>query len=160
MFARQCGLPLFTSSPPPVGRDEPPSASLHLISPSIAPKASSCIMSSPTYSRKAGTSPSLADHRDEEDEWSEDEGDDGTGSRKRQRTAARPISVSCELCKQRKVKCDRGHPTCGWCQRNNQLCEYKERKKPGLRAGYGRVSSRLVVYLDHTLMDEGTRVAS
>ncbi|KAK1728845.1 fungal-specific transcription factor [Colletotrichum acutatum] len=50
----------------------------------------------------------------------------------------RPISVSCELCKQRKVKCDRGQPSCGWCSRNGALCEYKERKKPGLRAGYGR----------------------
>jgi len=48
------------------------------------------------------------------------------------------MSVSCELCKQRKVKCDRGQPTCGWCTRNNQVCEYRERKKPGLRAGYGR----------------------
>ncbi|KAK4452576.1 fungal-specific transcription factor domain-containing protein, partial [Podospora aff. communis PSN243] len=44
----------------------------------------------------------------------------------------------CELCKQRKVKCDRGQPSCGWCTRNGALCEYKERKKPGLRAGYGR----------------------
>ncbi|KAH6613633.1 fungal-specific transcription factor domain-containing protein [Chaetomium sp. MPI-SDFR-AT-0129] len=44
----------------------------------------------------------------------------------------------CELCKQRKVKCDRGQPSCGWCSRNGALCEYKERKKPGLRAGYGR----------------------
>ncbi|KAK5659121.1 hypothetical protein OQA88_1211 [Cercophora sp. LCS_1] len=50
----------------------------------------------------------------------------------------RPISVSCELCKQRKVKCDRGQPSCGWCTRNGAHCEYKERKKPGLRAGYGR----------------------
>lgn len=33
---------------------------------------------------------------------------------------------------------DRGQPSCGWCVRNHQLCEYKERKKPGLRAGYGR----------------------
>ncbi|KAF2233866.1 hypothetical protein EV356DRAFT_447756 [Viridothelium virens] len=48
------------------------------------------------------------------------------------------MSVSCELCKQRKVKCDRGQPSCGWCVRNNQICEYRERKKPGLRAGYGR----------------------
>ena len=38
----------------------------------------------------------------------------------------------------RKVKCDRGQPNCGWCNRNGQVCEYKERKKPGLRAGYGR----------------------
>ena len=33
---------------------------------------------------------------------------------------------------------DRGRPGCGWCSRNGQLCEYKERKKPGLRAGYGK----------------------
>ncbi|KAK7990892.1 transcriptional regulatory protein [Apiospora arundinis] len=50
----------------------------------------------------------------------------------------RPLSVSCELCKQRKVKCDRGQPSCGWCKRNSVYCEYRERKKPGLRAGYGR----------------------
>ncbi|KAI1262669.1 fungal-specific transcription factor domain-containing protein [Xylariaceae sp. FL1019] len=50
----------------------------------------------------------------------------------------RPISVSCETCKQRKVKCDRGQPSCGWCRRNSVFCEYRERKKPGLRAGYGR----------------------
>ncbi|RJE27336.1 C6 transcription factor [Aspergillus sclerotialis] len=50
----------------------------------------------------------------------------------------RPQTVSCELCKQRKVKCDRNQPSCGWCTRNGQLCEYKERKKPGLRAGYGK----------------------
>ncbi|PTB45887.1 hypothetical protein M441DRAFT_327141 [Trichoderma asperellum CBS 433.97] len=50
----------------------------------------------------------------------------------------RPISVSCELCKQRKVKCDRGQPSCGWCKRHGQKCEYKERKPPGLRAGFGR----------------------
>ncbi|TAQ88971.1 hypothetical protein B7494_g2711 [Chlorociboria aeruginascens] len=48
------------------------------------------------------------------------------------------IRRRCELCKQRKVKCDRGQPSCGWCTRNSALCEYKERKKPGLRAGYGR----------------------
>lgn len=36
------------------------------------------------------------------------------------------------------MKCDRGQPSCGWCSRNGALCEYKERKKPGLRAGYGR----------------------
>jgi hypothetical protein len=37
-----------------------------------------------------------------------------------------------------KVKCDRGQPACGWCVKNKQSCEYKERKKPGLRAGYGK----------------------
>lgn len=42
------------------------------------------------------------------------------------------------------MKCDRGQPSCGWCTRNGAACEYKERKKPGLRAGYGReLESRL-----------------
>ncbi|KAG5984652.1 hypothetical protein E4U55_003873 [Claviceps digitariae] len=50
----------------------------------------------------------------------------------------RPTSVSCELCKQRKVKCDRGQPSCGWCARNGAVCEYKERRRPGLRAGFGK----------------------
>ncbi|RYP45593.1 hypothetical protein DL768_008072 [Monosporascus sp. mg162] len=36
------------------------------------------------------------------------------------------------------VKCDRGQPSCGWCKRNSVFCEYRERKKPGLRAGYGK----------------------
>ncbi|KXT03048.1 hypothetical protein AC578_671 [Pseudocercospora eumusae] len=90
------------------------------------------------------------EQKDDEEGWSGEEeeeeevgGDgDNDGSRKRKR----PMSVSCELCKQRKacntsiahVKCDRGQPSCGWCVRNAQVCEYKERKKPGLRAGYGR----------------------
>jgi hypothetical protein len=74
-----------------------------------------------------------------EDGWSEESDGqvEADGSRKRRRTT-RPLSVSCETCKQRKVKCDRGQPACGWCTKNSQRCEYKERKKPGLRAGYGR----------------------
>lgn len=33
---------------------------------------------------------------------------------------------------------DRVQPSCGWCSRNGHICEYRERKKPGLRAGYGK----------------------
>lgn len=36
------------------------------------------------------------------------------------------------------VKCDRGQPSCGWCVKNHSECIYLPRKKPGLRAGYGR----------------------
>ncbi|KAI4765314.1 hypothetical protein E4T52_00103 [Aureobasidium sp. EXF-3400] len=65
-----------------------------------------------------------------EEVWSDDEAEEEGPKRKR----PRPLSVSCELCKIRKVRCDRGKPSCGWCIRNSQICEYKERKKPGLRA--------------------------
>ena len=99
-------------------------------------------MTSPAYgnvSPKVDTSPSHAGERREYEDWSGDEDPDEDDSRrpKRQKTS-RPMSVSCELCKTRKVKCDRGQPSCGWCLRNGQICEYRERKKPGLRAGYGR----------------------
>ncbi|KAI0846961.1 putative C6 transcription factor [Daldinia vernicosa] len=71
------------------------------------------------------------------DENDQDDDHDSSGA-VRNGKRKRPISVSCETCKQRKVKCDRGQPSCGWCRRNSVFCEYRERKKPGLRAGYGR----------------------
>jgi hypothetical protein len=106
---------------------------------------------------------STIEEAQDDEVWSAHSGDDepdGDGQSKKRK---RPMSVSCETCvrlwhisfrsfarllttlqKQRKVRCDRGQPACGWCLRNNQLCEYKERKKPGLRAGYGReLESRL-----------------
>ncbi|KAJ4358103.1 uncharacterized protein N0V89_002682 [Didymosphaeria variabile] len=82
---------------------------------------------------------------DEQDGWSGegssgDEAIQASGATKRKR----PLSVSCEICKQRKVKCDRGQPSCGWCVKNHSGCIYLPRKKPGLRAGYGReLESRL-----------------
>ncbi|KAK2803600.1 hypothetical protein FQN51_003362 [Onygenales sp. PD_10] len=67
----------------------------------------------------------------------------------------RPVTVSCELCKQRKVKCDRAQPRCGWCSRNGQACEYKERKKPGLRAGYGRELEQRLDRLEDIIQSQG-----
>ncbi|KAL7802940.1 fungal-specific transcription factor domain-containing protein [Trichoderma afarasin] len=41
-----------------------------------------------------------------------------------------PISkLSCEMCRRRKVKCDRMRPACGWCTRNSRGCVYKEKRK-------------------------------
>ncbi|KAK9458168.1 fungal-specific transcription factor domain-containing protein [Dipodascopsis uninucleata] len=48
------------------------------------------------------------------------------------------LSLSCNMCKQRKVKCDRVHPSCGWCTRNSVLCVYTEKRKPGLKTGFGK----------------------
>jgi hypothetical protein len=50
------------------------------------------------------------------------------------------------------VKCDRGQPSCGWCTRNGAICEYKERKKPGLRAGYGRELEQRLDRLEEILL--------
>ncbi|WPH03263.1 Hypothetical protein R9X50_00614000 [Acrodontium crateriforme] len=107
----------------------------------------------PRFSLPAGETPS---NNEGEEPWSGDDDDDddddehldhaavGPSLKRKRLPTSRPISVSCEKCKERKVKCDRGLPSCGWCTRNGQLCEYKERKKPGLRAGYGReLESRL-----------------
>ena len=77
---------------------------------------------------------------DDHDHWSA--GDSSADEAARSQSGAskrkRPLSVSCELCKTRKVKCDRGAPSCGWCLKNHAHCVYLPRKKPGLRAGYGR----------------------
>ncbi|CAK7268536.1 hypothetical protein SEPCBS57363_003144 [Sporothrix epigloea] len=91
---------------------------------------------SPSRKQQQSASSDSGDGDDGDERSDVDDDNEGTGVRTGKRK--RLISVSCELCKQRKVKCDRGQPACGWCTRNNAACEYKERKKPGLRAGYGR----------------------
>ncbi|KAF2017748.1 hypothetical protein BU24DRAFT_449354 [Aaosphaeria arxii CBS 175.79] len=78
---------------------------------------------------------------EDHDNWSGGEASSADEANRSQSGASkrkRPLSVSCETCKQRKVKCDRGHPSCGWCLKNHSTCTYLPRKKPGLRAGYGR----------------------
>ena len=75
-------------------------------------------------------------------------------SKKRKRTEL----TSCELCKSRKVKCDRVQPTCGGCARNDRVCEYKERQKPGFRAGYGRELEAKINRLEAMLHSLGRRV--
>ncbi|KAH6652508.1 fungal-specific transcription factor domain-containing protein [Truncatella angustata] len=96
------------------------------------------------YDSDDGNAGNSGDENDPEDDHDEP---DTARSGKRKR----PISVSCELCKQRKVKCDRGQPSCGWCKRNSVPCEYRERKKPGLRAGYGRELEQRLDKLEEVL---------
>ncbi|KAI8623104.1 fungal-specific transcription factor domain-containing protein [Xylariaceae sp. FL1651] len=92
---------------------------------------------SPQHSGRADQDSDDGNHLLSGDENDNEDDHDSPGA-VRSGKRKRPISVSCETCKQRKVKCDRGQPACGWCRRNSVLCEYRERKKPGLRAGYGR----------------------
>lgn len=81
-----------------------------------------------------------------------DESSNEASSPKRRKVSASWVNVSCQLCKTRKVKCDRTLPSCGWCTRNNAVCEYKERKKPGLRAGYGRELEQRLDRLEGVLL--------
>lgn len=69
-----------------------------------------------------------------------------------------PHLISCELCKSRKVKCDRAEPTCGWCARHNRECVYRERQKPGFRAAYGRELEQKINRLETMLHHLGHRV--
>ncbi|PKS08760.1 hypothetical protein jhhlp_004813 [Lomentospora prolificans] len=55
----------------------------------------------------------------------------------RKRRRDEHATPSCELCKARKVKCDRGQPACSWCARHNRACVYLQRQKPGSRITFG-----------------------
>ena len=56
------------------------------------------------------------------------------------------------------MKCDREEPACGWCARNNRLCVYQDRKKPGLRVGYGRELEDKINRLEAIIQVLGRRV--
>ncbi|ODH46535.1 hypothetical protein GX48_07373 [Paracoccidioides brasiliensis] len=53
------------------------------------------------------------------------------GSAKKRKRAV--LTTSCELCRQRKVRCDRGEPSCGWCTRNGRECVYRDKMLPTFR---------------------------
>jgi len=66
--------------------------------------------------------------------------------------------TSCELCKARKVKCDRAEPACSWCARHNRTCVYLERQKPGSRIGFGLELEAKVNKIDALLQSLGRRL--
>jgi hypothetical protein len=66
--------------------------------------------------------------------------------------------TSCELCKARKVKCDRAEPACSWCARHNRQCVYLERQKPGSRIGFGLELEAKVNKIDALLQSLGRRL--
>ncbi|OAQ96645.1 hypothetical protein LLEC1_04287 [Akanthomyces lecanii] len=78
------------------------------------------------------------------------------GSKKRKR--GRYQKTSCELCKARKVKCDRAEPACSWCARHNRTCVYLERQRPGSRIGFGLELEAKVNRIDALLQTLGRRV--
>ncbi|KIV91757.1 hypothetical protein PV10_06264 [Exophiala mesophila] len=110
---------------------------------------------STALSEERNSSVSASDDENENpDQASETDGNTTNNNKKRKRA----LKISCELCKQRKVKCDRVEPACGWCSRNNRPCVYKERQKPGLRVGYGRELEDKINRLEALLQHMGRRL--
>ncbi|KAJ4366112.1 hypothetical protein N0V83_007747 [Neocucurbitaria cava] len=99
-------------------------------------------------------------HHSPEEAWSAEESSaDEAANRSQSGTKRkRPLSVSCETCKHRKVRCDRGTPACGWCLKNHSQCVYLPRKKPGLRAGYGRELEARLDKLESLLAQQQTQI--
>ncbi|RTE75584.1 hypothetical protein BHE90_009940 [Fusarium euwallaceae] len=97
---------------------------------------------------------------------SNDEGSSGEESRltssngpTRKRRRERHQKISCEMCKSRKVKCDRAEPACSWCARHNRACVYLERQKPGTaRNGFSLELEAKVNRIDALLQALGRRV--
>ncbi|KAH6894688.1 fungal-specific transcription factor domain-containing protein [Thelonectria olida] len=82
----------------------------------------------------------------------------GSASAPRKRRRERYQKTSCELCKARKVKCDRAEPACSWCARHNRTCVYVERQKIGNRAGINLELEAKVNRIDALLQALGRRV--
>ncbi|KFA65842.1 hypothetical protein S40285_04647 [Stachybotrys chlorohalonatus IBT 40285] len=76
----------------------------------------------------------------------------------RKRKREKHEKTSCELCKARKVKCDRAEPACSWCARHNRTCVYLERQKPGSRIGFTLELEAKVNRIDALLQALGRRV--
>ncbi|OKL59982.1 hypothetical protein UA08_04948 [Talaromyces atroroseus] len=86
---------------------------------------------------------------------SQTEEDDAEELERRKKAVA---ITACELCKARKVRCDRAEPSCGWCTRHGRQCIYRARQKPGFRAGYVRGLETKVNRLEAMLHTLGRRV--
>ncbi|KJR88025.1 C6 transcription factor [Sporothrix schenckii 1099-18] len=76
----------------------------------------------------------------------------------RKRTRDMDQKISCELCKTRKVKCDRAEPACSWCARHNRQCVYLKRQTPGSRTRINAELEAKVNRIDSLLRALGRRV--
>ncbi|KAB5583217.1 hypothetical protein GE09DRAFT_947693 [Coniochaeta sp. 2T2.1] len=78
--------------------------------------------------------------------------------RKRKPGTTAQQKTSCELCKARKVKCDRAEPACSWCARHGRECVYKERRNNQHRTDQIMELEAKVKRLDALLQALGRRV--
>lgn len=78
--------------------------------------------------------------------------------KRRKPNAGAQQKTSCELCKARKVKCDRAEPACSWCARHGRECVYKERRNNQHRTDQIMELEAKVKRLDALLQALGRRV--
>ncbi|KOS21915.1 putative transcriptional regulatory protein [Escovopsis weberi] len=83
---------------------------------------------------------------------------EGEGEERKKRKRSRYEKTSCELCKARKVKCDRAEPACSWCAQHNRACVYLERQRPGSRILLRSQLEAKVNRLEALLQSLGRRV--
>lgn len=66
---------------------------------------------------------------------------------------AAKFSRACNSCKEKKRRCDRASPKCGYCSRNGLQCEFRALQKPGLPMGYGSTLLEKFDVLDSTVQE-------
>ncbi|KAF4969008.1 hypothetical protein FSARC_3662 [Fusarium sarcochroum] len=94
-----------------------------------------------------------------DDGSSDDESRMASAGPSKKRRREKHQKISCEMCKARKVKCDRAEPACSWCARHNRACVYLERQKPGAgRNGFSIELEAKVNRIDALLQALGRRV--
>lgn len=69
------------------------------------------------------------------------------------RAEERKYSKACNSCKEKKRRCDRATPKCGYCERHSLPCEFRTLKKPGLRTGYGSAMLDKLDSMENNIQD-------
>lgn len=72
----------------------------------------------------------------------------------------RPISSTCTSCRARKTKCNGAQPVCKNCSKSGNVCEYRVKQKPGLKAGTGESMMRRLEYLEDRLSTNDERLST
>ncbi|KAM0211705.1 hypothetical protein ACHAQD_010113 [Fusarium lateritium] len=111
----------------------------------------------------SNSGPSMAEETNStlsnDDGSSDDESRMNSAVPSKKRRREKHQKISCEMCKTRKVKCDRAEPACSWCARHNRSCVYLERQKPGAgRNGFSIELEAKVNRIDALLQALGRRV--
>ncbi|WRT67477.1 uncharacterized protein IL334_004449 [Kwoniella shivajii] len=77
----------------------------------------------------------------------------------RRESMSTPLSITCIVCRQKKIKCDSHKPTCLNCSKDPSACHYPPKLKPGLRPGTGLEMIKRVEILEDRIETYEARLA-